>query len=431
MMATRESITLHVRAGVFLVALLVLGVGGWAAATEISGAVIGSGVVVVDSNIKKVQHPTGGVVGEILVRDGDRVEAGDIVLRLDATLTRANLAIVDKGLLELQARKSRLEAERDNAQALNFPHDLLARQGELDVAHVLSGERRLFDLRRFARAGQKEQLGQRIAQLQEEVGGHLAQAAAKASEIVLVGRELKGARELWDKNLMPITKLTALEREATRLEGERAQLVAVMAQARGKIAETELQVLQIDRDLGTEVAKELREIDGKIGEFVERRVAAEDALKRIDIRAPQAGFVHQSIAHTVGGVVSAGEAIMLVVPEADNLLIEARIAPQDIDQLRVGQAAVLRFSAFNQRTTPEINGSITRVSADAVTDSRSGLTYYAARVGLPPEEKARLGAVTLVPGMPVEVFIQTGDRSALSFLVKPLSDQFARAFRER
>ena len=429
---TRQSIRSHLRAGAALFVLLVGGMGGWAATTEISGAVIAPGALVVDSNVKKVQHTTGGIVGELRVRDGDRVKAGDILVRLDDTVTRANLAIVTKGLDELTARKARLEAERDGQESLTFPDDLLKRASDPQVAHVIEGERKLFELRGAARMGQKAQLRQRIDQLGEQTNGLTLQERAKGQEIVLIQRELQGARDLWKRNLMPITKLTSLEREATRVEGERGQLVASVAQSRDKTSETELQIIQIDRDLASEVGKDLREGDAKIGELVERKVAAEDQLKRIDIRAPQDGTVHQLTVHTVGGVIAAGgEAIMLIVPDGDSLAVEAKVAPQDIDQLRLGQVARLRFSAFNQRTTPEIDGAVSRVSADVTTDQRTGQSYYTVRIALAAEEIARLGEVKLVPGMPVEAFIQTGERNVLSYLVKPLSDQITRAFREK
>ena len=302
--------------------------------------------------------------------------------------------------------------------------------GDAGVAHIIEGERKLFEIRRDARIGQKDQLRQRIQQLREEIGGHEAQQRAKSQEIVLIARELAGAHKLWEKKLMPITKLTALEREATRLEGERGQLTATAAQVKGKIAETELQIIQIDRDLASEVGKELRETDAKIHELVERKVAAEDQLKRVEIRAPQDGVVHQSAVHTVGGVIAAGDPIMLIVPDADLLMVEAKVAPQDIDQLWIGQVAVLRFSAFNAQTTPEIHGTLSRMSADTVADQRTGQSYYTARFAVPAEEIARLGTLKLVPGMPVEVFVQTGERKVLSYLVKPLRDQVARAFRE-
>ena len=294
-----------------------------------------------------------------------------------------------------------------------------------------SSERKLFELRRSARAGQKSQLKQRIVQLEESIGGHAALQAAKTEEIELIQRELEGVRTLWTKNLIQITRLTALQREAARITGERAQSIFGTAQARGKITEIELQILQIDQDLGSEVARELREIDVKIGEFVERKVAAEDQLKRVEIRAPQDGVVHQLAAHTIGGVVSPGDAIMLIVPEADVLAVEAKVLPQDIDQLHLGQSAGLRFSAFNQRTTPEINGTIDRIAADISQEQRSGQNFYTIRIAISPEEITRLGTVKLVPGMPVEVFIRTYDRSVFSYFTKPLHDQALRAFRER
>jgi HlyD family secretion protein len=417
--------------GTAVVAFLAVGLGGWASTAEISGALIAPGSVVVDSNVKKVQHPTGGVVGEVRARDGDHVKAGDILVRLDETVTRANLAIVQKGLVELYARKARLAAERDAADTVATPKELASKTNDADVQEELASERKLFELRRTARLGQKQQLRQRITQLQEEIRGLEAQQDAKAKETELIEQELGGMRELWKKNLIPLDKLTALEREAARLQGERGQLVASAAQAKGKIAETELQVLQVDQDLSSDVAKELRETDGKIGEYVERKVAADDQLKRTDIRAPQDGVVFQSTANTVGGVVAAGDPIMLIVPEADTLLVEAKVDPKDIDKVQFGQAVLLRFSAFDIRTTPEINGTVSRVAADTSTDQRTGQTYYVVRISMAPDQIARLGDVRLTPGMPVEAFIQTGQRTMLSYLIKPLHDQFMRAFRER
>jgi HlyD family secretion protein len=429
--ATRRSMRRHLVAAIVVVSVLVVGVGGWAATAVISGAVVASGSVVVDSNVKKVQHPTGGIVGELRVRDGDRVHAGDVVVRLDETVTRANLAIVTKGLGEMMARKARLESERDGLDAITFPAQLLAEADDPDRAAAMDSERKLFNLRKTARSGQKAQLRERVAQLGEEIAGITAQQNSKAKEIALIERELAGVRELWKQNLVQLTRLTALEREAARLDGERGQLVAAAAQAKGKIAETALQILQIDQDLASDVAKELREVDGKIGELVERKVAAEDQLKRIDIRAPQDGTVFQLAVHTVGGVITAGDPIMLIVPEADNLSVEVKVNPQDIDQLQLNQKAILRFSAFNIRTTPEIEGVVTRISADTSTDQRTGQSYYTVRIAMPADQIERLGEVKLLPGMPVEAFMQTRDRTMLSYLIKPLHDQFLRAFREK
>lgn len=428
--AAQPSIRRHIVAGSVVVAVLVLGFGGWAGTTQLSGALIAPGQIVVDSNVKKVQHPTGGIVGEVRVRDGDSVKAGDIVVRLDETVTRANLAIVTKGLNELTARKARLEAERDSDPKIEFPPQLTG-STDPDVRSILQSEQKLFELRRTARAGQKSQLRQRIGQLQEEIAGLTSQQNAKAKETELIERELAGVRDLFSKNLIQMNRLTQLEREATRLQGERGQLIATTAQAKGKISELELQIIQIDQELSSEVAKEMRDVDAKIGEFVERKVTAEDQLRRIDIRSPQDGTVFQSAVHTVGGVISAGDAIMLIVPAADNLTVEAKVNPQDINQLQLGQKATLRFTAFNQQTTPEIDGSVSRISADITTDQRTGIGYYTIRIALPADEVAKLGDVKLVPGMPVEAFVQTGDRTVISYLMKPMSDHFSRAFREK
>jgi HlyD family secretion protein len=426
----QRSIRRHLLGGLAVVALLAGGGGGLTATTELSGAVIAPGVMVVDTNVKKVQHPTGGVVGELRVRDGDQVKAGDVVVRLDETVTQANLAILVNGLTELWARQGRLEAERDGAKTITFLPEI-AREADREVARVMAGEQALFETRRRAREGQKAQLKERIGQLKEQINGLDDQIRAKKREIELIHQELEGVRDLWRKNLVQIQRVTALERDAARLEGERGSLVSSIAQTKGKITETELQILQIDQDLRTEVGKELAEIRGKIAELVERKVAAEDQLKRIDIRAPQDGMVHQSSVHTVGGVITAGEAIMLIVPQADALTVESKLMPQDIDQVRPGQTAALRFSAFNQRTTPELNGLVTRVSADLTTDQRTGATYYTVRISISDEQVARLGGLRLLPGMPVEAFIQTGERTVLSYLTKPFTDQAARSFKGR
>ena len=429
--AARRSMRRHLVSAIVVTSILIVGVAGWGATAVISGAVVASGSLVVDSNVKKVQHLTGGIVGELRVRDGDRVRAGDIVVRLDETVTRANLAIITKGLDELMARKARLESERDGLDTIVFPAQLLAGAGDPDRAAAMDSERKLFNLRRTARNGQKAQLQERIAQLQEEIVGLTAQQTSKIREIALIERELAGVRELWKQNLVQLTRLTALEREAARLDGEHGQLIAAAAQARGKIAETSLQILQIDQDIASDVAKELREVDGKIGEFIERKVAAEDQLKRIDIRAPQDGTVFQLAVHTVGGVITAGDPIMLIVPEADNLSVEVRVNPQDINRLQLNQKAILRFTAFNVRTTPEIEGTVTRISADTSTDQRTGQSYYTIRIAMAADQLERLGDVKLLPGMPVEAFVQTGERTMFSYLMKPLHDQVVRAFREK
>ncbi|RXH22920.1 hemolysin secretion protein D [Bradyrhizobium nanningense] len=427
----RDSIKFHLLLGLGIVLVLIVGLGGWASTVLISGALIAPGQIVVESNVKKVQHPTGGVVGEVRARDGDLVKAGDIVVRLDDTVTKANLAIVTKNLDAAQARAARLQTEQRGVDKIEFPQSLLERADDPDVKLLLSAETKLFDVRVNGRAGQKAQLRERITQLNEEIAGLSAQEKAKDQEIALVQNELTGVRDLYDKRLVQLSRLTQLERDSARLNGERAQYIASRAQAKGKITETELQIIQVDKDVVSEVSKDLRETNDKIGELIERKVAAEDQLRRIDIRAPQDGMVLQSNVHTVGGVVTAGDALMLIVPQADDLQVEAKVNPVDIDKLQIGQKTLLRLSAFNQRTTPELNGLVSRVSPDVTTDQRTGQSYYTIRVSMPAEEIARLGDVKLIPGMPVEAFVQTGDRTMLSYLLKPLHDQLMRAFREK
>jgi HlyD family secretion protein len=420
--------------GLAAAGLLVFGGGLWASTATLSGAVLVSGTVVVESNVKKVQHAAGGTVGRIFVQDGDKVEQGTLLIKLDETIVRANLQIVTKQLDEISVRRIRLMAEQEGAASLALPPDIAARQSESEMAALLAGESKLFDSRRTARQGQQAQLRERIAQLRQEADGLAAQQWAKGREIDLVGHELEGAEKLWEKNLISIAKFTALQREAARLEGERAQLRAQHAQTRGRISEIELQIIQLDQDLRSEVMKELREATAKEAELVERRVAAEDQLRRIEIRAPIAGIVHQLAVHTIGGVIGQGEALMLIVPEQDALVVEAKITPQDIDNVRPGQPAFIRFTAFDQRTTPEFEAKVTRVSADLTTEQQTGASYYVARLAL--ERDANPGAtasgvLTLMPGMPAEVHIRTGERTAMSYFLKPLSDQFARAFAEQ
>jgi HlyD family secretion protein len=426
-----QSIRLHLIIGLTVVVILAGGLGGWASTAQISGALIAPGSVVVESNVKKVQHPTGGVVGEVRARDGDVVKSGDVVVRLDDTVTKASLAIVTKNLDGLWARAARLEAEQRGLDSIVFPQMLLSRAEDPDVKAVIASETKLFEVRVNGRHGQKAQLRERVTQLNEEIAGLAAQEKAKDKEIALVEKELIGVRSLYEQHLVQISRLTVLERDAARLAGERAQYIAARAQAKGKITETELQIIQVDKDMVSEVSKDLRETNDKIGEFVERKVTAEDQLRRVDIRAPQDGMVLQSTVHTVGGVITAGDAIMMIVPQAEDLSVEAKVNPQDIDKLQIGQKTLLRLSAFNQRTTPELNGVVTRVSPDVTTDQRTGQSYYTIRVSLPAAEVARLGEVRLIPGMPVEAFVQTGDRTMLSYLIKPLSDQLMRTFRER
>jgi HlyD family secretion protein len=424
------SIRRHMIAGLALAGFVCFGVGGWAYATKITGAVIGSGQLVVESDVKKVQHPTGGVVGELLVRNGDRVEAGQIVLRLDETLTRANLAVVQSQIDELFARRARNEAERDGASAIVFPADLLERRNDPTIARLINGEEKFFAIRNAAAAGKKAQLRERIGQLETESKGLESQETAKVKELEWIAKELVGVRDLWKKQMVQFPRVTALEREGARMEGERGRLVATKAQIRGKITETELEIIQVDQDIRSEVGKELSEIRGKLSELLERRVAAEDQLRRIDLRAPQSGTVHQLDVHTVGGVIAQGQPVMLIVPEIDELRVEAKIAPTDIDQVHLGQKAHMRFTAFNHETTPELDGKVVLVGADAEQDDRTNARYFVVRVAIDEGEIAKLGGLKLIPGMPVECFIETDPRTILSYLMRPIENQIRRAFRE-
>ncbi|BAT60744.1 type I secretion system membrane fusion protein PrsE [Variibacter gotjawalensis] len=427
--SAEHSLAMHGR--IFALSFIALVGGSIALATGIdaSGAIIAAGNLVVDSELKKVQHPSGGVVTEILINEGTKVAQGDIVMRLDPTVAKATLNAVTKDLWELAARKARLEAEREGEGELAFPPELTEAASDPALAGILVGEQRLFRSRNDTNSGQKAQLRERIDQLKQETNGIKGQLEAKRKELELIGRELEGVNELWEKKLVPITRVTILEREKARLGGETGRLEAAFAQTRGKISETELQIIQVDQTMRSDIGKELADIRAKMSELTEKRTAALDQSQRIDIRAPQSGTVLQLSVHTVGGVVAGGEQLMQIVPEADRLTVEARIRPADIDRVQVGQSASLRFSNVDRRTTPEFDGTVVRVSADAVKDDRVDEPYFVVRVRFDRGEAPE--ALKLVPGMPLEVFIRTDSRSLMSYIVKPLTDQVRHAFRER
>lgn len=411
--------------------ILLVGVlGGLAATVRLQGAVIAVGTLVADSYVKPVEHQKGGTVGQISVKNGDSVAVGQILVHLDDTQTRANLAIVSNRLRELIARTARLSAERDALDAISFPAELTKGQGPGDIAAILEGEQRLFNDRKSSRTGRKAQLAERVRQLLKETEGLAAQQEGKRQAIAIIAKELASLQPLLEQGVIPATRVYSLQREAADLNGELGNLIAATAQTGGKVAETQLQIIQVDDDMRTEVSDQLRQSAGEIGEYSERLVAAEDELRHVDIRAPQAGIVHQLAVHASGAVISPGEPIMQIVPTGDSLTPEVRISPQDIDQVVVGQEVALRFSAFTQRTTPELNGRIIKISADLTSDQRTGQSYYTARVKVQETEWERLGTLIPVVGMPVEAFVQTGERTALAYLVKPLSDQVARAFKE-
>jgi HlyD family secretion protein len=413
--------------------LLVVGglAGGWMVLVPLAGAVVVPGNLVVQSNVKTIQHPTGGVVAQIPVRNGMRVNAGDLLLRLDATQAQASLQVVSKQLDEARAKIARLVAERDGLPRPPAPVEMAARLDDGAIKTLLASEASLFRARVSARESQKELLRSKVSQLGEEIGGLEAQVASKAKQLDLITGELSGVQELFDKRLVPLARLTTLQRESARIEGERGQLTSTIAETRAKIGEAQLQIVRIDQDARTEIVKDLGEAQAREAELSERSVAALDVLTRIEMRAPNSGVVHQLSAHTIGGVIRAGDAIMEVVPDSDDLQIEARLQPNDIDQVRTGQQAFVRFSAFNQRTTPQLLGQVSYVSPDTSRDQQTNMSYFTVRITLPEEERRRLAGLQLSSGMPAEIFMQTGSRTMLSYLFKPILDQFQRAFVER
>ena len=424
----------ELRTGLRVMIVGVVLIGGWAGFVPLSGAVTVPGNLVVQSNVKAIQHPTGGVVAEIAVSNGMRVEAGQLLVRLDATQARSSLQVVSKQLDEYRAKIARLVAERDGLSEPEFPADIMARSDDPGVKAVLASEQSLFNARTTTRKSQKELLQSRVAQLGEEITGLESQLQSKASEIDLIGSELKGVQELYDKRLVPLTRLTTLQRDSARIEGERGQMVSSIAETKGKIGEAQLQIVKIDQDFRTDVAKDLNDAQSKEAELAEHTIAAKDSLDRIELRAPTAGVVNQLNVHTIGGVIKAGDTIMEIVPDSDDLLVEAHVQPKDIDDVKMGQTALVAFDALNARTTPKLNGVVSYVSADASKDRDqlgSAGPVFTVRVMIPEEERRRLGDAQLIAGMPTELFLKTGSRTMLSYLFKPITEQLGHAFVER
>lgn len=412
----------------FAVAILVLGLGGWAITAELSGAVISQGSVVVERHVKKIQHRDGGIVASINVKNGDHVKAGMTLLRFDDTATRAELAIIQSQLTQSRGRLARLVAERDFVEQIEFPQNFEAQHG---AKLVMSGENRLFMSHREGRESQKQQLRLRILQLKEEIKGIVAQREAKVLELRLFRKELDQVRHLFSKQLVQANQVFALEREEARIAGERGNLIAQGARVAGQISEINLQILNIDLSLKTESQRELRTLEARIAELSEREIAAKDRLTRTHIKSPRDGIVYELSIHTLGGIVTPAEPIMLIVPEGEALSIELRLPPISIDQVYLGQDVRLRFTSFNQRTTPELMGRIAYVSPDVSQDTTARQDYYSARVELVSNHNWKIDGRPILPGMPVEAYITTDKRTALSYLAKPLVDQFSRAFRER
>ncbi len=429
--ATRKSMRRYQLAG-FAGILVILGsVVGWSVLTEIRGAVIAPGTMVVDGNTKRVQHRDGGIVAEIKVRDGDMVKAGDLLIRLDPTETRAELAIIDTIRTEWVAKAARLRAQRDGLDRLVFEEELEARRDEPVIGKLLSGQESLFVSQTASLKGRIKQLRERIAQLKQEISGVEAQLKAKENQKRLIEKEHTAMKELLSQGLVQITRVLGLEREQERLAGETGQHQAEIARARGQIGEVEIQILQLQDDALTTTLTELREAEAKIAEFDERRIAVSAKLRRIEIRSPRNGFVHQLAVHTIGGVIAPGDAVMMIVPEEDPLIVEANVRPQDIDQVFLGQEAIMRFPNAVSTVTPQIMGRVSLVSADLKQPEPSQPPFYTVRLKLDDKEKAKLNGLELKAGMPAEAYMQTSGRSPLSYLLKPFRDQLNHAFRER
>ena len=407
------------------------GVGVWSVTADLAGAVIAPGSVAVASNFKKIQHPAGGVVGAILVRNGDHVKAGDVVMRLDETVMRANLQVIVKHLDQLLGQQARLIAERDDSPAITFPDSLVSRRSDLAVTDIMAGEQKLFEEQMSTRRSEDAQLRQRISGIGEEIAGATAQAAAKSQEIELINSELASLASLEAKQLVTTSRLSALRREAARLEGEHAALLASIGQGKQRIAEIEVQRLTAESQFRSSILKDIREAAGGIGEFSERRSAAEDQLQRVELTSPVSGIVDQLAVFTVGGVISPGETVMTIMPDGDERVVEAKIRPQDIADATIGGSVTIRLTAFDLRTTPTIKGQLVNLSTDLLHDPQTSTSYFKARIEIPELEMEKVPGRRLIAGMPAEVQIGTGSRTALSYLLKPLSDQFARAFKER
>ena len=423
-----------IRANLFLglatTLLLIVGGGLWLGLTKIAGAVIAPATVVVETNIKKVQHRTGGTIGGIFAQDGDHVRAGDVLVRLDDTLTRSNLQIVSEDLDRATIRLARLEAERQGLPEMQVPPSLRVRMGNPQVAALVNGERAVFESRAAALAGQKAQLKSRSLQLGHQIDGLKAQQAATENSLDLLAHSLADVQSLYAKKLVSKERLSNVSLEESRTRGESGRLIAAIAEVQAHISETDLQVLQLDEQMRSDVTSELRETEAKRTELEERKIVADDELARTDIRSPQTGTIQESSIHTVGGVIGAGEVLMMVVPDTDNLVVDALIPPTRMDDVHPGQRVSIRFPSFDVGTTPVCEGSVKRISADLIKDQQRQLSYFSARINVDNEATCLTGEKILKPGMPAEVHISTDERNVWSYLLKPLTDQFSRAFKQ-
>ncbi|MEX0317330.1 MAG: HlyD family type I secretion periplasmic adaptor subunit [Ruegeria sp.] len=423
-------ITIPALVGLVALGVLIGGLGFWSVRTKLAGAIISSGVIEVQSNRQVVQHPEGGVVGEIYVRDGDAVEAGELLVRLDDTFIASELAIVEGQLNELLARKVRLEAERDGAEELTPTEELAEMMREsAEVASLFEGQKRLFIARNDTLARETEQLREQIAQTGSQIDGTQAQLQALREQAMLIAEELTDQQSLLEKGLAQASRVTALQREEAGLKGDIGRLEADTARLKGQIAAAEIEILRLGSARREEAITTLRDLQFREIELAERRLTLRERLMRLDIRAPVTGVIYGSQIFALQSVVEPAQPMMYVVPRDTPLLIAARVEAIHVDQLYVGQPATLRFPAFDQRETPEIAGQVINISADVFTDDATGISFYRAEL-LPGEDQvARLGDQVLLPGMPVEALIKTDERTPLSYLTKPLTDYFTKAFR--
>ncbi len=417
--------------GMLALAILILGLGLWSVMTELAGAIISQGVVEVQSNRQVVEHPDGGVVGEIYVRDGDSVARGDMLLRLDDTFLASEKSIVESQLFELLARMIRLEAERDGVDTVELAARLQELQSRESISHeLLAGQERLFNARLNTLAQQTEQLGKQKTQIQNEIEGNEAQLVSFRTQVDLIKSELKDQENLLERGLTQASRVSALQREEASLLGEIGRLESAVARLEGEISSTEIRIVELEATRREEAITQLRDVQARVVELAERRLSLNERLSRLDIRSPVAGTVYDSQVFALQSVIQPGEPMLYVVPQDTPLLVAARVDALHVDQLHRGQEVALRFPAFNQRDTPELNGQVINVSADTYTDEGTGFTFYRAEVVPDDGQLDLLNGQTLLPGMPVEAMIKTDERTPLSYLVKPLADYFYRAFRE-
>lgn len=414
-----------------LLALLVLvgGFGTWSVMAQIQGAVIASGQIEVDRNRQVIQHPDGGVVAEIIVDEGDTVAEGDLLIRLDASVLQSELAVVEGQLFEILARRGRLEAERDGLNSVIFDETLL--EGGENAIKLMDGQTRLFTARLESIQRATEQLTQQRAQIASQLTGIAAQQDALSEQKALITEELADQQTLLDRGLAQASRVLSLRREEANLLGSVGELTAQAAQAQERMTEIEIQVLGLTTTRREEAITRLRDLQFNELELSERRRTLKQQLDRLDIRAPVGGIVYGMQVFAPRSVIRPADPVMFLIPQDRPLVIATQVQLTDIDQIHVGQEVIVRFSALDQRRTPELTGMVTVVSADAFQDDASPVPYYRAEVQLMEGEIDRLPAdTTLIPGMPVEALARTADRSPLDYLLKPLTDYFAKAFRE-